>query len=118
MDKYYDENDILDDDFEDVNTCGETDDSTELNFDHKSDDDFPDDADEYTDDVVVTAKNLVNHLRCELCKLEPYRDKLKFIYNGESMTGIPMAEMKSGKFVFNVEGVLKAFNLKDMVLEQ
>ena len=59
---------------------------------------------------------LTKRLRDELSKTESKRDYLVFKYRGETLKGVPMAELNPGKFVFNVDGKLKGINLAEAVI--
>lgn len=58
--------------------------------------------------------DLVDILRREIKKKEPYRDYLLFKYRGEICEGVPMAEINAGKFIFKINDTMRAVVLSEI----
>lgn len=85
--------------------------SEEENDDEEEENEF---ADYEEIDAKELGPKLSKALREELKKPEYVRDFLRFKYNNEIFEGIPEAEINPGKFVFNINGKLKAINLSNI----
>ena len=107
----YDSDDI-DDDFDEYDS--------DLDDDHTmaADVDLYDDYDEDDEDDVLRSRelmvDLVDILRREIKKKEPYRDYLLFKYRGEICEGVPMAEVNAGKFIFKINDTMRAVVLSEI----
>ncbi len=86
--------------------------------DFVEEDDDDEEENEFANYEEIDAKELgpklSKALREELQKPEYNRDFLKFKYNNEIFEGIPEAEINPGKFVFSINGKLKAINLSNI----
>ena len=65
-------------------------------------------------DAKELGPKLSKALREELKKPEYNRDFLRFRYNNEIFEGVPEAEINPGKFVFSINGKLKAISLSNI----
>lgn len=83
---------------------------TEL-LEYTLENDLTDDSDEDNDieneDVEITKDALILKFADELAKYDIDRDSFDFTYNGKDITGVPMAKLSDGNFVFLVDGKMK-----------
>lgn len=69
-------------------------------------DETEDDNDE-NEDIEETKDSLILKFVDELTKYDIDRDSFDFTYNGKDISGVPMAKLSDGNFVFLVDGKMK-----------
>lgn len=86
----------------------------------ESDDSEDEEENEFAECDEINAKDLgvklTKALREELEKVEYTRNYLQFKYRGEILEGIPLAEINPAKFVFNINGKMRAINLCEVIV--
>lgn len=110
------------DEFDDEQNHGYSDDlyndGEELDFSHKDSDDILElgELPEITAVEITSDDNyIITVMRAELKKLECSRKKFKVLYDGKTYNCSPLSELKSGKFVFDICGKLKAIPITDIM---
>jgi hypothetical protein len=69
--------------------------------------DAEDDSEDENEDVEITKDILLLKFADELTKYDIDRASFDFTYNGRDITGVPMAKLSDGNFVFLVDGKMK-----------
>ena len=86
----------------------------------ETDDSEDEEENEFAECDEINAKDLgfklTKALREELEKVEYTRNYLRFKYRGETLEGVPLAEINPAKFVFNINGKMRAINLCEVIV--
>lgn len=69
--------------------------------------DAEDNSEDENEDVEITKDILLLKFADELTKYDIDRASFDFTYNGRDITGVPMAKLSDGNFVFLVDGKMK-----------